>query len=86
MDQAEILFNRVRRVNLPIIAHLGSAQLTVRELLDLERGDVIQLDQRTDEDLYVCVGKEYRYRAVPGTHRKKRAVKLTRILASMDDL
>ncbi len=85
-EKADTLFKRLRQVELPVIAYLGSARLTVRELLELEEGDVIQLDQRTDEDLFVCVGKDYRYRAVAGTHRKKKAVKLTRVLVSREEL
>jgi len=59
-DHAEILQKRLKRVSLPIIAYLGSAKLRIRELLDLTEGDVVQLNQRVDEDLFVCVGKEYR--------------------------
>lgn len=85
-EHAEVLYNRIRRVNLPVIAYLGSVRLNVRDLVELEQGDVLQLNQRTDEDMYVCVGKDYRYRAVAGIHRKKKAIKLTQILASDDDL
>ncbi|MFH1744011.1 MAG: flagellar motor switch protein FliM [bacterium] len=84
-DHAEILYRRLKRVSLPLIAYLGSARLSIRELLDLSQGDVVQLGQRTDEDLYVCVGKEYRYRGEPGTHRKKRAIKLNYIMPSKDE-
>jgi flagellar motor switch protein FliM len=85
-DHAEILYKRLKRVNLPIIAYLGSARLKIRELLDLSEGDVLQLSQRVDEDLYICVGKEYRYRGEAGTHRKKKAVKLNMILPSKDEM
>ncbi len=85
-EHADVLYKRLRRMNLPLIAYLGSARLTVRDLLELGEDDVVQLGQRIDEDLWVCVGKEYRYQGSPGTHRKKRAIKLTKILSPQDEL
>ncbi len=85
-EHAEVLYDRLRRVDLPIIAYVGAARLKVRELLELESGDVIQLNQRTGDEFVVQIGEEYRYYAKPGLHRKHNAIKITRIIAGPDDV
>jgi len=85
-EHAEVLYDRLRRVDLPIIAYVGATRLTIRELLELDSGDVIQLNQRTDDEFAVQIGEEYRYFAKPGVHRKHNAVKITRIISGPDDV
>ena len=79
-EHAEVLYDRLRRVDLTITAYLGGAAATLHELLDLRRGDVLPLKQRVDEEVVVCVGDEYRYYAEVGVHRRNRAIRITRIV------
>lgn len=85
-EHAEVLFDRLRRVDIPVVAFAGNAQMTVRDLLSLGEGDVVQLSKRVDEDVVVRVGDEYRYFAKPGVSRQKQAVKITKILKGPDDV
>ncbi len=85
-EHAEVLYDRLRRVHLPIIAYAGSAELTLRELLELKEGDVVQLRRKTDDDIVVQIGNEYRYFAKPGKKRGHNAVKITKIITGPDDV
>ena len=85
-EHAEILYDRIRRVNLPVIAYVGSAQVTLKELLELNEGDVVQLKTRTNEDFVLQVGNEYRYFVKPGMLRRHSAVRITKILSTPDDV
>ncbi|MDX9754781.1 MAG: flagellar motor switch protein FliM [bacterium] len=85
-EHAEVLYDRLRRVNIPIIAYAGAATLSLRELLELQSGDVVQLNRRTDEDLVIQIGNEYRYKGKPGIARGHNAIKITKIIAGLDDV
>jgi flagellar motor switch protein FliM len=85
-EHAEVLYDRIRRVSLPIIAYVGASKMTMKELLDLNDGDVIQLNSRVDDELVVQIGSEYRYYAKPGIHRGRNAVKITQIISGPDDV
>ncbi len=85
-EHAEVLYDRLRRVDLPITAFLGASQLTLRELLELSMGDVVSLNRRVDDDMVLAVGEEYRYYAKAGIHRHHRAVQITNIIGRKGDI
>ncbi len=84
-EHAEILYDRLRRVDIPVIAFAGNAHISVKELLELAEGDVLQLNKRVDDEVVVQVGDEYRYYAKPGESRGKAAVQISKILKGPDD-
>lgn len=55
---------------------LGQSRLTLRELLSLEPGDVLQLEQRVDEPLAVQVGERPFFLGSPGEASGRLAVRL----------
>lgn len=85
-EHAEVLYDRLRRVHLPIIALIGGAEMTMKELLNLGEEDVIQLKTRVDDDLIIQIGEEYRYFGKPGINRKNNAVQITKIISGPDDV
>ncbi len=85
-EHAEVLYDRLRRINLPITAYLGGTQLKLKELLELRSGDIIQLNRRVDDDVVVCVGQEYRYYAQTGIHRRKKAIRITNVIGKKGEI
>lgn len=85
-EHAEVLYDRLRRVNIPIVAYIGAANMAVRDLLALDSGDVVQLQTRTDDNLAIQIGNEYRYLGKPGMNRGHNAVQITRIISGPDDV
>lgn len=55
---------------------LGKTRLTLRELLSLEPGDVLQLEQRVDEPLAVEVGERPFFLGSPGEASGRLAIRL----------
>jgi flagellar motor switch protein FliM len=53
----------------------------VRELADLEVGDVLPLDTAVHGDLVLLVGDEERFRCRPGRVGKHLAVQITGVIA-----
>ncbi|WP_018922544.1 flagellar motor switch protein FliM [Salsuginibacillus kocurii] len=75
----------VKKAPLPIQALLGRSQITVEELLYLNSGDVMELDQRIDEPLPVYVGGERKYKAQPGQVNHHLAVQVTEEIEEGED-
>lgn len=76
------LRGRIERVQVPIRAELGRARVTVRELSDLQSGDVIHLDTPVNQDIDVYVGKERKFRGRAGVSGNNVAVQITQVHAS----
>ncbi len=57
-------------------AELGRVRLPLSELMQLQVGDVIPLDQRVSEPIRVFVGKNERFLALSGKAGKRRALRI----------
>lgn len=74
------IFQFVKDVEVDICANLGSAKVSIRDLLNLEVGDVILLDQRINDDIIVSVGDAKTYKAKPGVLGIQKGVEITDII------
>ena len=61
-------------------AVLGETSLTLRELLELERGDILRTNISTDDEVKIFVGGKPRLCGTPGLSKGKVAVKISRIM------
>ncbi|MBY0088779.1 flagellar motor switch protein FliM [Brevibacillus sp. M2.1A] len=71
---------RVKVAKLPIVAEMGTATITVGDFLQLQKGDVIQLDQSIDNKLKVKVGDHLKFLGQPGTHKGRVAVQIDEVI------
>jgi len=62
----EVLRRRLARTSIPIAAQLGQAKITVRDLLNLQVGDVVELNTRVGGDILLLVGSQPKFWACPG--------------------
>jgi flagellar motor switch protein FliM len=67
---------QIKSVKIPISVLLGDAFITVKELLDLQVGDVVLLNRKTGDDLDVMVGPSQKFYARPGLSNDQVAVKI----------
>ncbi|MCQ2549850.1 MAG: flagellar motor switch protein FliM [Lachnospiraceae bacterium] len=70
----------IRKANVPIKAYMGTAQITVNDFVNLQIGDIIRLDTKTDSELSVYVGNMKKFTAMPGTSGEKYAVRVTNVI------
>ena len=77
------LTDRLQHANLPLLVELGSATITVAELLELRTGDVIRLDRSVEADLPILAGKRARFLGRPGTLGGNRAIQVTGLPARL---
>lgn len=64
---------------------LGTTRLTVKDIMDLEEGDVIPLNQRIDQPLEVKVNNAFKMSAYPGVVRGRRAVKIFNMVDEINE-
>ncbi len=81
----DLLTKQMQVVSLPIIAELGTATLTLQDLLGLQVGDLILTDRLIKEDLDVRVGNRVKFKARPGILGKKMAIAVTEVVAKTEE-
>ncbi|MDF2651373.1 MAG: flagellar motor switch protein FliM [Paenibacillus sp.] len=84
-EELETLKERVNKAKLPLIAELGSSEITVREFLNLNVGDVITLNKEVDQGLDIMVGEKLKFIGSPGTIKDRLAVQITEVVSEGDD-
>lgn len=72
-------------VQTDLITHLGSTELSIRELLDISPGDVIRLDNLKDDFVTVMVSDRTKFLAKPGRSGNQKAIKIAHILTGAHD-
>jgi flagellar motor switch protein FliM len=78
-ESAASLQNRLNWAQVPVVVELGRATITVGELLHLQAGDVLQLDQLVKGLLEVKVGNQLKFRGTPGVVDNRLAVQVAQI-------
>ena len=52
----------------------------MNDFINLQKGDIIKIDTKIDDELDVYVGKIKKFKALPGTASDKYAVRVTSII------
>ncbi len=84
-EQMKAYEQTLTKVNVNLQPLLGTTRLTVNELINLEEGDAITLNQRTDDPLEVRVNGVKKMSAYPGTLGNRKAVKIFEILEEINE-
>ncbi|SOB93061.1 flagellar motor switch protein FliM [Ureibacillus xyleni] len=84
-EQSKALENRVKQAELPLIAELGTTDITIEDFLYMSIGDVIQLDQKIDDSLILRVGGLPKFTVQPGKRNKKMAIQIIDPLKGGDE-
>lgn len=74
------IFEFIQDVEVDILAKLGETRVSINDLLNLESGDVILLDQKINDDITISIGDSKIYKAKPGVIGVKKAVEITDII------
>lgn len=70
----------ISKANIPIRAVLGKSVISVNDYIHMQRGDIIKLDAKVDDELKVYVGNIYKFTALPGLASDSYAVKISSII------
>jgi flagellar motor switch protein FliM len=72
--------SKVRTTKIPCIIELGRTQLAVRDVIEMEEGDIIRLDRKATEPIDLRIGGRPKFRVRPGTTGKKLAVQVESVI------
>lgn len=75
----ELIENRLRTAKVLVKSELGKSILTVKEILELSQGDVIELDNFTGNNASIKIGSNLKFYCEPGSAGKNVAVKITSV-------
>lgn len=76
---------RVMNANVQIKAELGSTNIRVKDIANLQKGDVIKLDNNKDSLAGVRIGSNIKFLGNIGVINNKMAVKITKVIKDGDD-
>ena len=70
----------IARARIPVKAELGRSTISVKDFVNIQKGDIIKLNTRVDDELSVFVGNIKKFYALPGTSTESYAVKISRVI------
>lgn len=71
--------------NVEIMVELGRSQIHGKEVVNLKKGDVIQLDQYASDPLDIYVEGIIKYKGYPGNFKGNQAVQISQIITGKED-
>ncbi|WP_175989003.1 flagellar motor switch protein FliM [Bacillus sp. Marseille-Q1617] len=84
-EEAANLEKRIKKAYVPVVAELGTSEISIEDFLMLDRGDVIQLNARIDDPLTIKVGEIPKFTAQPGKSNNRLAIQILESLKGGDD-
>jgi flagellar motor switch protein FliM len=78
-ETVENLTKVMKEATMPIVVRIGSAGITVRDMLKLKPGDVVRLDSSPHHEIDVLIEGLIKLRGRPGISSKKKALQVTKV-------
>lgn len=69
---------QIQQTSVELAAKLGNVRMSIGDFLHIGKGDLLRLDQRTDQDLILCVNNSAKFEGRPALDGKKIVFKVTR--------
>lgn len=70
----------IAKARIPVRAVLGKSTISVNELLNMQKGDIIKLNAKVDDEMSVYIGNMLKFTALPGTSSESYAIKISTIV------
>lgn len=70
----------ISRAKIPLRAVLGKSTISVNDFMNIQKGDIIKLNSKVEDELAVYVGNLYKFTALPGASSGSYAVKISTII------
>jgi flagellar motor switch protein FliM len=73
--------DRLQDCPLPIVVRLGTATVTVKDVMNFSPGDVILLDQHPGDPLDCYIEGYHKFQGSPGVYKGNQACRVTKVLS-----
>jgi flagellar motor switch protein FliM len=80
-QNVEKLAQRLARAKVTCVCRLGTARITVNDLVNLSVGDTVVLNRRSTDEVDLMIGNSVKFRGKPGAAGRKVALHINRIAA-----
>ncbi|MGN1083925.1 MAG: flagellar motor switch protein FliM, partial [Lachnospiraceae bacterium] len=70
----------IAKAKVPVKAVLGRSTISVNDFINMQKGDIIKLDTKMEDELNVFVGNIWKFTALPGSSSDTYAVKISSIV------
>lgn len=84
-EDALAVRERILSTRVPVRAELGSTIIKVKDVLHLQRGDVIRLNTSIDEMVKVKIGSQVKFLGDIGVSKNKMAIKIVNVVKDGDE-
>ncbi|MBU9720328.1 MULTISPECIES: flagellar motor switch protein FliM [Bacillaceae] len=84
MEQEALELN-VKRAPLDVVVELGKSEITIQEFLQLDKGDIVELNQLIESPLLVKVAEQPKFLGQPGKVKEKIALQITETIEEEGD-
>jgi flagellar motor switch protein FliM len=74
----EVISKQLLSTRVPVYSILGTTQITMGDLMNLEIGDVIRLNRKIDQELEIYVNQKKKFYGRVGNFDGRKAVKITK--------
>ena len=85
-ENMEIIRKRLEVVTLPVIVELGNLDITMREVLGLKKGNIVNLIYtKVSNEMDVKITDKMKFKARPGIVGPKKAIQITKVVEEFSD-
>ncbi|MBX3006697.1 MAG: flagellar motor switch protein FliM [Melioribacteraceae bacterium] len=78
----EVITHHLTKTLLPINVELGTTKLSVKEIMELEEGDIIRLETKLSDDQKIRTGNKILFTGRLGVSNNHKAIKVTKKIVS----
>jgi flagellar motor switch protein FliM len=77
---------RLLKTNVKFITELGKTQITLKDFLGLEVGDIVQINTKVTDELSIYIGDRLKFKGRPGVVGKRIAIQTTSVVKDVEDI
>ena len=79
-EYAGVIESLIAKAPMPVKAVLGKSAISISDFINLQVGDIIRLNTKVDDELYVYVGNIKKFTVLPGASGEHYAVRVTSVI------
>jgi len=79
MSYKDVIEVAIAKARVPIRAVLGKSTISVNDFVHMQKGDIIKLNAKVEDELSIYVGNLNKFKALPGASSGSYAVKITSV-------
>jgi flagellar motor switch protein FliM len=77
---------RLLRTSLKFVARLGRTQISLKDFLNLNVGDILQINSKISDEMDIYVGDRVKFKGRPGVVGKRLAVQTTSVVKDVEEI